>query len=565
MLEELSIKKFAIINDLHISLSNGLSVLSGETGAGKSIIINAINLILGGRASSKLIRTGYDSAELEALFKIDLESNVAKLMRENDLDPEEGLLIRRIISRSNRHKIFINGSMSTIGMLSKITENLASISGQHAHQGLLKEDYHLQVLDQFGSLFPLRAQVSEIYSEIIPLIQKLKSLNNKKEKQAQHIELLNFQKNEILEAEIKSNEDGELEKEREKLLHSEALYEAVFNSIEELYNAQGSIIERMVKVKKNVEKATNIDPDLNEKAKRFDESIVNIEDITEDLRSYLAGINTDEKRLETVEDRLHLLKNLKKKYGGSLESVLHHLESIDKELSNIESLGDQIIETEKQLIQLHEKLVDRAKKLSEKREVNSKILSEKVENELKELKMPNTVFTVSLSIIPDENNTNSYLSCEGNLITESGMDRAQFMMAPNVGETIKPLASIASGGELSRVVLALKAILADVESVSTVIFDEVDSGIGGSVAEVVGKKIASLAKHHQILCITHLPQIAKFGNHHFRISKQIVNERTETSIVPINEEERIQEIARMLGGVKITQTTLDHAREMIEG
>ena len=564
MLKQLSIKNFTIIENLHICFSDGLTILSGETGAGKSIIINAVNLLLGSRASAKLIRTGVETAELEALFKITPESRVFKILDEQGGKASEELLIRRIISRGDRHRIYINGHLATIQMLNQATENLASISGQHAHQGLLKEDLQLMIIDQFGGLTPIRNKIYRLFHEIVPLIQKLRKLNNIRDRQAEHINLLEFQKKEILDASIKPGEDASLEQEKIRLKNGEELYSAVYSSIEELYSANGAVVERLVEVKKNLDKATAIDPELTSKAKELSEATFRIEDIAEELRTYLKNIPIDDKRLEEVESRLDILTRLKRKYGGTLEAVISHLETIDQELSGIENISGQINDIETKLSKLHRELSGLSLDLSSKRSQTAKLLAKKVEKELASLRMSGTKFKISLQTIPANDNSDPHLVVKGNTINETGIDQANFLIAPNVGEDLKPMASVASGGELSRIVLALKAILAEKGSVETLVFDEVDAGIGGSVAEAVGKKLSKLARYHQIICITHLPQIAKFGDNHFRITKNVSQGRTITSINPLNEKDRIKEIARMLGGMEITKTTLEYAREMLQ-
>ncbi len=564
MLRELSIRNFAIIDDLQISFSEGLAILSGETGAGKSIIINAVNLLLGSRATAKLIRTGYETAELEALFQIKKQSPIAKIMKDNGYNPEEGLLIRRIISRKDRHRIYINGRLTTIGILNLITENLASISGQHAHQGLLKEDQQLTIIDQFGGLTAVREKVSGCFHEIVPLIRKLNNLKHKRDRQAEHIQLLEFQQKEIRQASVALGEDSVLEQERTRLKNSEALFQAVQGSIEMLYDSPGAAVEALLAVKKDLDKASTIDPLLAPKAERIAEAAFHLEDVADELRTYLKNIQMDESFLDTVEARLDTLVKLKRKYGGSLETVLSRLESIDHELSEMGNLSEDIAATEKKLFELHGKLTELTHKLSMDRKKTAKTLAQKVEKELTSLKMPHTKFKISFRTMPADENADPYLTIEEQTVFETGIDQATFRIAPNVGEPLKPLSSIVSGGELSRVVLALKAILAETEAVETVVFDEVDAGIGGSVAEVVGKKLSSLARHHQVICITHLPQIAKFGDHHFRISKRVSDGRTSTTIKQLSETERVKEIARMLGGEKITQATLDHAHEMLD-
>jgi len=567
MLQELSIRNFAIIDDLTIQFGDGLSILSGETGAGKSIIINAVNLLLGSRATAKLIRTGADAAELEALFYIQPSCKAAEIMRNQGFDPDEGLLIRRIIARphnkTSRHRIYINGRLATMQLLNMITCNLASISGQHANQLLLNEEQHLLILDQFGGQTHLRRQLFERYHQLTPLVKQLQGLIKSKQKLTERIDLLEFQKKEITDAAIKPEEDAVLEQERTLLKNAEKLYLAVHESIETLYGSQGAVVEQLGLVEKHLSLAVQIDPLLASSAENITNTVLQIEDVSSDLRTYLQTIRIDEQRLNDVEERLYQLGQLKKKYGGTVEDVLARLTDIEDELNRIENCDVEIATLETQIAEVFTDLSAQAQTLSEKRRKTAHKLSSEVEKELASLKMEKTRFEAAIEPLPAKDDSDAYFVTDGHLITETGMDSVAFMIAPNVGEALKPLSAIVSGGELSRVVLALKAILAATDAVGTIIFDEVDAGIGGGVAEVLGQKLAALAKHHQVVCITHLPQIAKFGDSHFRIAKHVSGGRTRTTIKPIDAEERIHEIARMLGGVTITPTTLEHAREML--
>ena len=338
MLKELSIRNFAIIDDLQISFSAGLTILSGETGAGKSIILSAVNLLLGSRAAADLVRTGAENAELEAFFEITESGRVADIMTEHGYAPSDGLLVRRIISRSDMNRVYINGRMATIQLLNAITENLASISGQHVHQLLLKEEQHLLILDQFGGLTPLRAEVSTYFHQLIPMLEKLEKLNTLKKRQTEHKELLEFQLKEITAASPAKGEDKALEQERARLKNAEELYQVVYNSIESLYSAPGSVIEKLVDVKKNLDKISRIDQQLKSKTANLSDTTYQIEDLIEGLRSYLNSIQMDEKQLEAVEERLDTLNKLRRKYGGSIEAVFERLESIEQDLSNVENI-----------------------------------------------------------------------------------------------------------------------------------------------------------------------------------------------------------------------------------
>ncbi len=563
MLQELTIKNFAIIDDIQIAFENGLTILSGETGAGKSIIINAVNLLLGSRATAKLIRTGAQSAELEALFQVQPGRRVAAIMEDHGFQADEGLLIRRIIARNDRHRIYINGQLATVQVLSSITANLASISGQHMHQLLLKEDQQLLTLDQYGNLLPLRSEIHQLYHQILPLTKALSELRARKNRQAEHLELLRFQKQEILDADLLPDEDKHLGEEIKRLRNAESLLQAVHSSIDQLYSAPQSVIENLGEIRKQLDQATRLDSTLAPKTVILADATFQLEDLVQELRTYKDSVQIDPGRLEDAEARLDTLTRLKRKYGGSLEAAARHLETIAEELATVENTAAQINAVEQELDKLHNRLGQRAERLSRQRARTAQSLAAKVEHELASLKMPRTQFEITLTQTNAAPQDDPNLTWHQKIISATGIDQATFLIAPNVGEELKPLAGIASGGELSRVVLALKAILADSETVATVIFDEVDAGIGGGAAEVVGKKLAHLAEYHQVLCITHLPQIAKFGNHHFRISKHVIKGRTATTIKPLSAAGRVQEIARMLGGEKITQTTIDHAHEML--
>jgi DNA repair protein RecN (Recombination protein N) len=564
MLHELYIKNFAIIDDLRIRFSAGLTILSGETGAGKSIIINAINLLMGNRASSKLIRTGEDIAEIEGLFAIHSASGIAALLKANDFDSSEELIIRRIISRKERHRIYINGRLATIQLLKTITQNMVAIASQHAHQGLLQEEQQLEILDQYAGLHPLRQSLADLYHRLIPMIRHLKKLEVQKTQQIERKELLEYQKKELLEAAPQPGEDDKLEKRRSLLKNAETFHKLISQCITTLYSSDGAIMERLKETQKDLAKAAELDDSLALAKTQVAETIYQLEDVILELQSYANNAMMDPKELETIEDRLYALHRLKKKYGGSLSEVITYLDTIDKEIGVVEKIDSTIAETASQIDTLQTQLGELAISLSLKRKQAAKTLRMKVIEELAQLQMPNTEFQVHF-----QSEAAAVASSPGHIyrdmnIHDSGIDSLSFLIAPNVGEPPKPLKSIASGGELSRVVLALKIILAETDAVETVIFDEVDAGIGGGVAEIIGQKLSTLAAYHQVICITHLPQIAKFGRHHFKINKKVANGRTLTTISPLNKQLRLKEIARMLGGVNITQATLDHARDLLQ-
>ena len=563
MLQELSIRQFAIIDDIRIVFEKGLTVLSGETGAGKSIIINAVNLLLGSRASEKMIRTGAETAEVEALFRVAPDSPVARSMAAHGFSVLEGLLIRRIISRSDRHRVYINDRLSTMQVLKSLTQHMASISGQHAHQGLLREDQQLLILDQIGGLLPLRKKVHESFHRLLPSIQEYQKLIQLKDRQQDQLELLRFQRQEIQAARITVGEDVALEQEIARLKNAEMLLDVMHSSIHSLYSASGAVVERIMEVGKRLAQASRIDAGLETPSEALSESAYKIEDVVASLRAHMVGIQVDEGRLEAAEARMDFLVKLKRKYGKTLQDVLEKHTAIEQALAQVENLSGELSESHKTLEGLQSQTGALCQELSEKRHAVAQDLSQAAELELATLKMNQTRFQVSLIPVVSASEPDPFLLFDDKFMTETGFETARFLIAPNIGEALKPMSDIASGGELSRIVLALKAILAQTDAVETVIFDEVDAGIGGTVAEMVGNKLAKLSRFHQVICITHLPQIARFGDHQFRIAKQVVNRRTTVTIHKLNREERIEEIARMMAGENVTAKTLAHASEMM--
>jgi DNA repair protein RecN (Recombination protein N) len=565
MLRELSIKNFAIIDDLRIRFQDGLTVLTGETGAGKTIIVQAVRLLLGSRADAQLIRTGARHAELEALFDIDPDGGTARQMAAEGYDVAEGLLVRRRLSANHRHRIYINDRLATAAALNAFTAALASIAGQHAHQDLLREDQQIFILDQYGGLDGLRRTVRNGFRRVTTLLDERARLRVQRQRRSEQLELLDFQRREIEAAAIEPGEDDDLEREKQRLRNAGALYSSVQAGVAALYDEPGAAVERISEVHKQLAAVAAFDRRLEPTAERLAELSVHLEDATAELRAYLRGLELDDGRLEAVEARLDQLNRLKRKYGGSLDAVRRQLAAIRADIDQSAQLDDRIVAVEDQLTGAHGGLVQAAAKLSRQRLKAAADLARRVERELSTLKMARTRFEVERAPLPVEVSADPHLVWEDGAIGETGIDRVRFQIAPNVGEALKPLAGIASGGELSRMVLALKTILAQNESVATVVFDEVDAGIGGSVAEAVGLKLQQLGRRHQVICITHLPQIAKCARHHFRISKQVRQGRTRTLIEPVRADERVQEIARMMSGDTVTPTTLQHARELLQG
>jgi len=561
MLTELNIKNFAIIDQLHVEFGPGFNALTGETGAGKSILVDAINLLLGSRASGEMIRTGQEEASVEAFFTLE-EDEELKVLNRLAWERSGGLLIRRLIHQSGKSRAFLNGNSITLHMLEELGEELANIYGQHEHHQFLDPLRHIDIVDRSGNLLPLRQAFQELYTQWLKSTSDLEELIAKQKQRSDRMELLAFQSKEIAKAHLKLGEDEDLLSERARLIHAEKLHSIAHQGAEVLYGESGSVVERLKSTLQRLREGMRIDPALGPWATSVESVLFQAEDVASSLRAYGEKVHFDPSRLEAIESRLDELNKLKRKYGPSIAEILTFKERIDEERRGLESLEDKIASLKKTTSDLHARALASARDLSQQRKKVAHELEEKVEKELSTLGMKRVRFGVQIET--------DYLEkpAEGQeplpRLNEKGIDRGQFLISPNPGEELKPLARIASGGELSRIMLAMKRIFAEETWVKTLIFDEVDAGIGGGTAEVVGRKLKEISKRHQVFCITHLPQIASFADAHYKVSKKTHGGRTFVEVKCLNEEDRLEEVARMLGGLKITGKTLDHAREMLK-
>ncbi|MBW1912211.1 MAG: DNA repair protein RecN [Deltaproteobacteria bacterium] len=562
MLDRLTISNFAIISHLEINFRPGLNILSGETGAGKSIIINAVNLILGGRATADLIRSGSNEARVEALFRLPENPSITELLSDLGFPFNGELLIKRTISRGGRNRISVNGSMSTLQMLSRVGLMLISISGQHEHQLLLKPDNHLYLLDEFGGLTDRRLKLNESFSKYQSLKGGLSQLEREIKEGEERQELTRFQLEEIEGADIREEEDRLLEDEKRRLRYAEQLMGIVTESYQTLYEKEGSVLSEISLCTKKMEKWAEVDQRLKNIGDAFASTSVELEEAALELRDLQKTIVIDPIRLEEVEERLQFINRLKRKYGPSIKDIMDFRHKLSEVIDNMGQKREELERISKRLKEMETGIVSRAADLSRRRRVVAKKLEKAVKNELNLLDMSGTRFEVSFhkGISRDKENEPENMM---KAIKEDGYDSVELMLSPNIGEELKPLARVASGGELSRIMLAVKTILARTTSVETIIFDEVDSGIGGATAEVVGEKLQALAGYHQILCITHLPQIASKSAAHFLVTKRVMDGRTQTIISELDPEKRVKEIARLLGGKVISQQAIAHAREML--
>lgn len=557
MLAHLNISNFAIISSLEIGFKPGLNIISGETGAGKSIIINAVNLILGGRASIDLVRSGTEEARVEALFNFPDNSALKNLMEEMGLPFDGELLIKRTISREGRNKISINSSIATLQMLTRLGMVMISISGQHEYQLLLKPENHLYLLDEFGGLAPEREALAETFNAYEDIKARLKKIEREIEEAKEKQDLALFQIKEIETASLVEDEDIMLEDEKKRLRYAENLKEIINDSYQILYEKEDAIISGVSQCIRAIEKGAELDKRLRPLIDILSSAKAELEEAGIELRDFRENITNDPVRLEQVEERIQVINKLKRKYGLTIRDIVALKERLSGMIYNREQMESLLEETGKDLKKKEDELVLKAIGLSKKRKDTAGQIERAVEAELNLLDMKGTRFRVGFK--------EDGLEGQGiiNSIRPDGYDRVEFLLSANIGEDLRPLSRIASGGELSRIMLALKTILARKTSVETIIFDEIDSGIGGATAEIIGEKLRSLSEYNQVLCITHLPQIAGKGDAHFIVKKMVRDNRTQAAIMLLSPEERVREIARLLGGKVISERAMAHAEEML--
>lgn len=564
MLKELRIKNYAIIDELNIEFKPGLNILTGETGAGKSIIIESLGLILGERASDEMIRSGEDSAQIEAVFDISKMKRIKETLLESGIEQEdEELIIRRQVSRSGKNRSYVNGNIINLSGLKNIGDMLVDIHGQHEHQTLLHPENHCAVLDSFGDTEQLKDKCREGYQNFKNLQREMDDLINKERERIQRIDLLTFQREEIDKAELKPGEDGELKKEKNLLQNAEKLHQKATEAYDILYSSDGAVTEKLNAVITDISEINKIDSTMERVLENGRGVLFQVEDIALKIRDYMEKIEFNPNRLSEIDDRLAEISSLKRKYGSTIEDILKYRKQLDDDLLTLsrsqerkDTLSAEIESLKKELEKLYIELAEKREKAAEKFE-------SQMEKELKELKMDKVRFNVNFSYEGDDSSFVKYKGKPVKIFPE-GIGKIEFFFSPNIGEDLKPLSKIASGGEISRVMLSIKNILAFADSIPVMVFDEVDAGIGGGVAEVVGEKLKKVSKGRQVFCITHLPQIASRADAHFQITKNVSGGRTVTSVREISADDRVEEIARMAGGKVITEAARRHAEEMIK-
>jgi len=562
MILDLQIKNFVLIDNQKIEFGQGLNILSGETGAGKSILIDAISAILGDKVSTDSIRTGYDSASLEATFDITDLSEIKTLLSDSGIDSEDDILIiKRDLFSNGKGRCYINSSQVPTSKLKEISGYLIDIHGQNEHQTISKTAKHRELLDSFGNLSNEVSLVREIHDKLNIIRNKINSFKIDEREKARLIEFNTFSIKEIESANLKSGEEEELTNEANILSNSEKIFQEISNS-NELISGDSGVIEKLKKTANSLSKISDIDVDIATLLDSIRESLYNLEDTARTLKSFNSSMDFSPEKVNAVEERLNLIQQLKKKYGNSIEEILQYLEKAKSELESINSSEEEIEELKESEKTAVKDAKERAFDLSSKRKEAAVDLEKKVEEQLKDLGMGDTEFKVSIEYETDangdiESNNTKYI------LYPHGLDKIEFFISANKGETLRQLRKVASGGEMSRLMLALKNVIQSADIVDTLIFDEVDTGISGKTAEIVGKKLKSLSCKKQVLLITHLPQIAAMSDKHFLVKKDSDGTRTSTIIKQLNPKDKIHEVARMLAGEEITETSLKHAEELI--
>lgn len=560
MIVELTIRNFAIIEELRINFHEGFNVLTGETGAGKSILLDALGLLLGNRASSEWVRHGAKKAEIEGLFFIGNHTKVIEKLKELGIETDdEMLVIRRDLTDQGKSICRINGQLATISMLRELGDLLVSLHSQHDHHHLLQPHRHLFWLDAYAGpeLAAALKEYKKLYQSFHKLRKELEFLSQNEKEMVQRIDLLKFQAEEIQQAALEVGEEERLLEEKNRLTHREKLSHHVQGAHEALAG-EHKTLDWLGMAMGYLEEVSNLDPFLTHKFQQIEESFYLLEDITRELGNYLDRIEFDEKKLMSIEERIHTINGLKRKYGDSIMAILEYAASIEEELEQLENRDVLLNNLYEELKEARIDLLLEAKEITRLRKQAAAKLEEAVKKELMELYMDKVQFRVHIEDLSTDFLENS-MDIPGG---EYGMNEVEFLIATNPGEPLKPLAKVASGGELSRLALALRAVLARIDEVGTLVFDEVDTGVSGKVSQGIGQKLLRISKDRQVLAITHHPQVASLADAHYLIEKKVDGNRTKTSLQLLDEDERTLELARMIGGTEISSSARIHAAEM---
>ncbi len=563
MLIELLIRNLAIIDEVQVPFQSGFNVLTGETGAGKSIIIHALNFLVGGKGDIDLIRTGEDFMVVEAVFDLSHCPQGKAVLEELGFEPEDdALILSRELSRSGRSRCRINGRAATVAMLKQIGKALVDIHGQHEHQSLLEPSNHLRFLDAFGGdeVLNLKERYANLYRQLMQIEREIAELQQSERDRMQRLDLLRYQADEIDKANLREGEEEELLQERQLLANAERIVERVNYAVQRLME-DGGALDKLGDAIQTLKDIIHLDPALGEWQNALSQAFDTIQEVGFELERYASRVEFNPERLDEVESRLDLIRRLKRKYGDTISAILQYREQIERELQKLETSEERLEALQKERERLRNELAEAAFALSQARQEIARQLEKTVQNHLKALMMEKARFKIAVDRIPDPNG----LKLPDGIFAfgRDGVDQVEFLIATNPGEPLKPLAKIASGGEISRTMLALKASLQRTHEIPVLVFDEIDVGIGGRTAEAVGEKLREVSRYAQVLCVTHLPQIAALADWHLQVEKVTEGRRTRVIVTPLQFEERVKELARMLSGKQITQASLQHAQELL--
>lgn len=566
MLSLLKIKNIALIDELALEFGRGLNLLTGETGSGKSIIVDSLGALTGERISSDLIKEGKDSAQIEGLFTISANANLHEFFYESGFEIEDSevidVIVRRELSASGRNRIFINNQLVTQAFLRKIGAFLVDIHGQGEQATLFNPATHLEMLDEFAKAENLRETVAEKYKKMAAVKREIESLREDEAQKLQLLDILQFQVDEIGKANLQTGEDDALEEEKRRLNNVEKLSGLSEESYLLLYENEEATLTTLEKVIRRVKDLSEFESSFAEYTENLTNAQAVLEDLAFSLRDYRGTLEFSPERLAEIENRLAEISRLKRKYGGTIETVLTHFAESSERLKNIETADLREAELKKELNKTREDYLKTARELHDKREKSARKFEKDIESNLKAVSLEKARFEVRIDAPNAEDLQDEFADKS---FTSKGLDKVEFYFSANLGESVKPIAKVASGGELSRLMLILNTTTKVSADSKTMVFDEIDTGIGGRVAEAVGLKLKELSKHAQVLCVTHQPQVASLGDRHFIVQKEAVKNRTEVRVKELNKDEQVEEIARMLAGEKITESARQHAREMLAG
>lgn len=556
MLEELHVQNYALIDRVHLEFAPGFNVLSGETGAGKSILIGALSLLHGARADTSAIRTGSDEAMVSGVFRVAGNPEAVEWLAVRGIEPEDGtILVRRTVKRQGRGQIYIQSAPVTRGDLEELTSLMFDLHGQHEHQSLLSEDNHRTLLDRYAGLEEEASELRERFSELSTLKRRAEKMRASEQERLREMDILQFAVNEIDEADLTVGEEEELDTERRVLSQHEKLFGLLDHIYELTAENRGGSLANLRAARDAMESVVQIDETLSSQASRLADAFYEVEDVAETIRDYRNAMEFSPQRLEACENRLVLIHKLEKKYGATIEDVLRYRDEAQGQLESLDNWEEDKADLEERIKALERDVLSAARSLSDRRKAAAVELGTAIESTVQNLGMAKTSFVVAVE---------QRASASGRPICgPHGIDSVAFRITPNPGEPLKPLSEIASGGEISRVMLALKTALAEVDHLFTLVFDEIDAGIGGEVALSVGHHLKALAGHKQVLCITHLASIAARADNHITVAKNVVDGRTTTQVDRIAGARRVEEIARMLAGDKNASVSRQHAEELL--